>query len=198
VSTRFLLLPDRELSSHAAKLETALEGAAKLINAKNFADFAGVAALHVLRQSLHALGADEGTIWLLSPQEDALVPVFNTGPQADEWVGCFQQPLDEGLISMVFASEQPYCENETWQDTRHSKKLDQKLGLTTRAMVAVPFGFAGATRGVLSAVQLCSATETAPASGSFGPESLEKMILCAHLLGALFELRCLNTLFGRA
>ena len=51
--------------------------------------------------------ADEGTVWLLDESRKNLVPGFNSGARAADLVGKFTQPLNAGLICMVFAGEQP-------------------------------------------------------------------------------------------
>src|SRR5690606_7786244 len=56
-------------------------------------------------------GGCEGTIWLFDEKVGDLVAVFNSGADADSLIG-FRQPLGQGIISLVFVQQQPYCENE--------------------------------------------------------------------------------------
>jgi len=91
--------------------------------------------------------AQEGTIWLVDHTEEFLVPVFNTGPHASDFVGKFKQPLSTGLVSMVFATEQPFLENEVSRNAQQSKLLDTQLQVQTHALIAVPLHVLNACRG---------------------------------------------------
>ena len=57
---------------------------------------------------------------------------------------------------MVFSSEQSFIENEVYKNALQDKTLDSKLKVRTYAMIAVPFYFLDACRGVASCVQLIS------------------------------------------
>lgn len=139
-------------------------------------------------------GADEGTIWLLDAAGEFLMPAWNTGPHADQLVGKFKQPLKAGLICMVFSSEQPFLENEVWKNTRQSKLLDSMLEVQTSAMIAVPFYFLRACRGVVSCVQL-NKPGAADRPG-FRPEHLTHVQRAAAILSQLVELRLLSCTVG--
>ena len=99
--------------------------------------------------------ADEGTVWFLSDDGGSLVARYNSGPDSERIVG-FQQPLGRGLISMVFETEQAFCENDVQRNSVQDKRLDQRLGKATQALIAVPFGFRGEICGVISCVRLSS------------------------------------------
>ena len=60
----------------------------------------------VLRKAFAAVGADEGTIWLLDENEEALVPVWSSGPYGERFVGIHRQPLTAGLMSLICVTEQ--------------------------------------------------------------------------------------------
>ncbi|MEO7098974.1 MAG: GAF domain-containing protein [Luteolibacter sp.] len=100
-----------------------------------------------------AANADEGTVWLLSPTGDSLVAQYNTGADAVKIMG-FQQPLGRGLISMVFETEQAFCENDVQRNCVQDKRLDRRVGKSTMALIAVPFSVRGEICGVISCVQL--------------------------------------------
>jgi hypothetical protein len=95
---------------------------------------------------------------------------------------------------MVFSSEQPFLENEIWKNSHHSKLLDSMLKLQTNAMIAVPFYFLGACRGVLSCVQL-NKSDT-PAGGGFRAEHLAHVQRATAVLSQLIELRLLSCTVG--
>jgi GAF domain-containing protein len=144
--------------------------------------------------TLRAIGADEGTVWLLDEGRSVLVPRFNNGPHAGKFVGRFRQTLRAGMISMVVSTEQPICENEVHQNQQQDKTLDRELGLLTCAMLAVPLYFAHELRGVLSAVQLRPADVAAPEPPGFTPQHLDALQLAASVLGRLLD----QQLYARA
>ena len=136
---------------------------------------------------LRGIGAHEGTIWLLDESRTVLIPRFNNGPNAANFVGRFRQSLRSGMISMVVSTEQPICENDVHQNQQQDKTLDRELGLLTCAMLAVPLYFAGELRGVCSAVQLKPANSSAPEPPGFTPHHLESLQLAASVLARLVE-----------
>jgi GAF domain-containing protein len=144
--------------------------------------------------TLRAIGAHEGTVWLLDEGRSVLVPRFNNGPHADKFVGRFRQTLRAGMISMVVSTEQPICENEVHQNQQQDKTLDRELGLLTCAMLAVPLYFAHELRGVLSAVQLRPAQGDSPEPPGFTPQHLDALQLAASVLGRLLD----QQLYARA
>jgi len=148
-------------------------------------------------------GADEGTVWLLDQAGEFLVPAWNSGPHADKVVGKFKQPLKAGLICMVFSSEQPFLENEVWKNAKQSKLLDSMLEVQTRAMIAVPFYFLRACRGVVSCVQLnkpgaetSRSTSGAITPNGFRPEHLAHVQRATAVLSQLVELKLLSCTVG--
>jgi hypothetical protein len=132
----------------------ALRRAADRLTPEELAGQLDALALDVIRRGVQQAGADEGTLWLAEPEGEHLVPVFNTGPHAPRIVGQFRQPLNAGLICMVFATEQPFLENDVQANARQSKLLDLSLGVRTSALIAAPLRYFRACRGVLSCVQL--------------------------------------------
>ena len=146
-----------------------------------------------LVDSFTQAGADEGTVWLLDQPREALVPVFNSGPKASEFVGTFRQTLRSGMISMVVATEQPICENELHLNQQQDPTLDRQLNLQTCAMVAAPFYFAGELRGVVSAVQLRKGDACLNDREGFGYEDLQAVQRSASILGLLLEHRLITS-----
>jgi len=152
----------------------------------------------VLERGFAEAGAHEGTVWLLDEANEHLVPAHNTGPRAAELVGKFKQPLNTGLICMVFASEQPFLENEVWRNTQQSKLVDSLLQLQTCAMIAVPFYLLGTCRGVVSCVQLTRPGSLEPEPPGFQPEHLADVQRATALLSQLLEFRLLSRAVGWA
>ena len=150
---------------------------------------------HSLERGFQAAGADEGTIWLLDEPRENLVPAYNTGPDAARFVGQFKQPLATGLISMVFASEQPFLENEIWRNEQQSRLLDSLLKVQTCAMIAVPFYFLRRCRGVMSCVQLRPESQRKEPAG-FRREHLVSVQEVGALLTKLLDLQFLSRAVG--
>ncbi len=116
--------------------------------------------------------ADEGTLWLLDEEGSALVPVWNSGPHADRFVGRHRQPLRFGLISLVCVSGQALCENDVYRNAGQDPALDQTLGVLTCAMIAVPLLLRGEPCGVISCVKLKPAGNAGPDPAPFQAEDL--------------------------
>jgi hypothetical protein len=118
-------------------------------------------AATVLSAAFREAQADEGTLWLADSSGENLIAVHNSGPDSPHIVG-FAQPLGRGIISMVYETEQAFCENDIRCNSVRDSTLDLRLGKSTRAMIAVPFVIRGETCGVVSCVRMDGA-ESAPA-----------------------------------
>ena len=148
-------------------LRESLASIGRSITAKNFASILDGTMRQLLHFAFEDAGASEGTVWLVEEATRTLVPAYNTGPDPDRVVGRFKQPLSAGLISMGFASEQPFLENQVLQNSRQDKSLDSLLSVQTLAMIAVPFYFLETCRGVVSCVQLRKPGTSGAASVGF-------------------------------
>ena len=193
---RLNIVPDPNFVQLKPLLAERLERIAATLQAEQFGTLLNPLMRQVLEKSFAEAGADEGTVWLLDLPGEHLVPAHNTGPRAAELVGKFKQPLNAGLICMVFANEQPFLENEVWKNVHQSKLLDSQLQQQTSAMIAVPFYFLRACRGVISCVQL-KPMEGAPAkTAGFRPPDLESVQRAAALLTQAIELELLSRAIG--
>jgi hypothetical protein len=150
----------------------------------------------VLQQGFAEAQAHEGTVWLLDEAGGYLVPVYNSGHRADQFVGKFHQPLNSGLICMVFANEQPFVENEVYKNSQQSKLLDKALGVQTHALIAVPFYFLDACRGVISCVQLKNLADSGNDPPGFAPTALRNVQRAVMNLSRLIELRLISLTVG--
>jgi hypothetical protein len=196
LSRRLNILPIPAFLLHKPDLARQLQDIAAQIQADQFADLIDPVVRRSLERGFADAGADEGTIWLLDQIGENLVPVFNTGPDADRFVGQFKQPLSTGLISMVFASEQPFLENEVWRNEHQSKLLDSLLQVQTCAMIAVPFYFQRQCRGVISSVRLRRPGERRPEPEGFRREHLASVQQVSALLTRLIDLQLLSRAVG--
>jgi hypothetical protein len=194
LNTRLNILPDPAFLDLKPVLAERLERIAGTLQPDQFASLLDPLMHQTIEHGLAGAGADEGTIWLLDQAGEFLVPAWNSGPHAKKLVGKFKQPLKAGLICMVFSSEQPFLENEVWKNSRQSKLLDSMLEVQTSAMIAVPFYFLRACRGVVSCVQLNRAG--APERPGFHAEHLTHVQRATAILSQLVELRLLSCTIG--
>jgi hypothetical protein len=126
----------------------------------------------ILKKAFDSVGADEGTIWLLDEKEEALVPVWSSGPYGERFVGIHRQPLTAGLMSLICVTEQAICENSVYQNAQQDPTLDRRLGVLTCAMIAVPLRFRDAIHGGVSCVRLKPANASAPEPPPFSTADL--------------------------
>ena len=189
---RFSILADPELEEVSITLRKRLESLGNEIAPEDFSDGVFSPLMRgVLSSSFSLAEATEGALWLADPNHEFLVPVFNSGPEAEKFVGSFKQPLNSGLISMVYATEQPFCENDVHHNSQHDKTVDSAMETVTASMVAVPLYFGGRIRGVMSCVRLKPNSE-APDPPGFTGANMRQMQLAAETLQRLIEHRLLS------
>lgn len=194
--SRLTLLPDERFAPLLLSLEERLSSAASSITAENFFSMLDDTMRRGLQLAFHQAGATEGTVWLVDGAKKALVPAYNTGPNAERFVAKFRQPLDRGLVSMVFGNEKPFTENEVPKNALQDKTLDSQLKVQTLAMIIVPLYFLDGCRGVISCVKLGMPGKKAAEAQGF-PESAQALLVHgATVLGRLLDLRVLRTTLG--
>ena len=192
------MLTDDRLDVLRPVIDARVKAAAELVGEAAFDEFFDRTMRAQLLAALASADAHEGTVWLLDQTRSFLVPRFNSGPNAEQFVGSYRQSLRSGMISMVVATEQPVCENEVHRNEQQDKSLDQKLGLSTCAMLAVPFYFAGELRGVISAVQMQVAGDSAPEPPpGFTVANLATLQLAASVLARMIEHQLMSLALGR-
>jgi hypothetical protein len=196
MSTRFNVLPDPAFLDLKAALAERLERVATGIRPEQFGSLLDPLVRQTLERGFAEAGAHEGTVWLAEEGGEFLVPAWNSGPNAARLVGQFKQPLSAGLICMVLSSEQPFLENEVWKNLKQSKLLDSLLEVQTASMIAVPFYFLRACRGVVSCVQLKPSKAGVPEPPGFRPEHLAHVQRATTLLSRLVELKLLSQTVG--
>lgn len=196
MNVRCNILPEPRFAELGATLQERLAQVAAAITAENFPSLLDPLMRTVLQEGFDCATAHEGTVWLADAAGEFLSPAFNSGPNAGRWVGKFKQPLSSGIISMVFASEQPFIENEVFKNALQSKVLDHNLGVQTHALIAVPFYFLKACRGVISCVQLNHPGAAPDSLSGFRPEHLLCVEQTAALLSRLVEYRLLSNTVG--
>jgi GAF domain len=158
--------------------------------------------LKLLKETFARIGADEGSIWLLDQDKQHLVATYNSGPNTAKIVG-FKQPLSKGIISLVVASEQPFVENEVYNNIDHSNTLDKELHKATYSMIVVPLYFLNEVRGVISCVQLQEVeirdgkpVPKGEKPSGFRPEDLNAIQTISAVVRDLIDYRLLGTAIG--
>jgi hypothetical protein len=144
------------------------------------------------------IDASEGSLWLRDVKEEHLVTVFNTGPNADSIVLEHLQPLDRGIVSTVYRTGETFAEAEVHRSGKQDKTLDTRLGVLTCSMIAVPFRFAGRTRGVVNAVKLKEAVSADPDPPPFAADAARQMQLLGATLERLVDLKLIQVCLGLA
>jgi hypothetical protein len=190
------ILPDPAFERFQPALRERLEGMVGDIQAGQFASLLDPLTRELMQQGFAAAGAHEGTVWLVDQANENLVPAYNTGAKAAQILGTFKQPLNSGLVCMVFASERPFLENEVFKDARQSKALDSLLQTETFAMIAVPFYLLGECRGAVSCVQLRRPDTREARPPGFGAENLVCVQRMTAVLSRLVEYRILCRTIG--
>jgi transcriptional regulator with GAF, ATPase, and Fis domain len=196
MSPRLNLLTEPAFESLNPTLLARMSQLGDSIHAPQFEPLLEPLLRQVIEQGFREAGAHEGTVWLADAAGEFLEPAFNTGPRAGQIVGRFKQPLGSGLISMVFATEQPFVENDVPRNAQQSKLLDVTLGVQTHALIAVPFHFLKACRGVVSCVQLKPADSRSADPPGFLPQHVAGLQRTTALAAMLIEYRLLSRMVG--
>jgi hypothetical protein len=191
--SRLGILPDEEMAIYLPRLREFLSATGRKITPEKFR-LVAANYLPYLLSVFRVHHGSEGTVWIADRNDPALVPVFNSGPHADEFVGKYRQPLTSGLISMVFSTEKSFISLSVSERADHDKSLDTRLHLNTSAMLAVPFYFLNECRGVISCVQLQGETN-APLT-PFALEDLSLLGETADMIGKLIDFALLQYFLG--
>jgi hypothetical protein len=192
-------LPNERFLPLRSILQDHLQRIADAITPENFPGICTDPIWWLLKNSFKQAGADEGSIWIVDSEQKDLVISYNSGPKAANLIG-FRQSLGEGIVSLVFANEQSFVEKEVYRNTHHSGKLDDELGVTTYAMMVVPFYFLNECRGVISAVKLMEITASGgkllpngPLPSGFDLNDLSTLQNAAQIVRDLIDYRLLKT-----
>jgi len=194
--TRLNILPAPAFQDLQSELSELLAQVGARVRAEQFGSLLDPLLTDIFRHGVAQAGADEGTLWLVDESEEFLVPAFNSGPRAHEIVGQFKQPLKSGLICLVFASEQPFLENDVAQNRDQSKLLDTLLKVETAALIAVPFYFLRQCRGVISCVQLAAPGPPPRNAGGFRAQHLACIQQTAEVLSRLIDFQLVSSTVG--
>jgi len=193
---RFNVLPEEGFAPLRPAVIARVRDAARRACGDSFTSLFQGNSQRVLTQCFCRIGADEGTVWLIDEAREVLIPQFNSGPKSAELVGVLRQPLDRGMISLAFASEQPICENDVYRNEQQDKTVDRALSQLTCAMLAVPLAFGRELRGVISAVKLKSPQSDRPDPPGFSGDDLRFAELVTSTVGCLLDFKLLELCLG--
>lgn len=185
--SRLTLLPDQLFTPLRPALLGRLALVGQSITAENFGSVLDETMKYVIQEAINGSGGTEGSVWLFDQASESLIIAYNTGPNSQKLAGQFKQPLSSGIVSMVFSSEQPFAKNEVFNDPGQDKTLDSLLKVRTYAMIAVPFYFLEACRGVLSCVQLVPADAENIKLSGFDENHDRAFRHAASILGSLID-----------
>lgn len=192
IGAKTRLIRNPALSQLGAEVEQHLDAWFDSSDPMGIAQLIDETSISLLEAAYSKVGGCEGTVWLADREEQHLVAVANSGADAASLVG-FRQPVGSGIISMVYAQQQPYCENDIQASDGHDDTLDRKIAKHTAAMIAVPFYFSYKLRGVLSCVQL---EESDNLQEGFSSSHVESLVRISNIVERLIDERLLSVTLG--
>ncbi|MEM7699183.1 MAG: GAF domain-containing protein [Verrucomicrobiota bacterium] len=192
ISARARLLRQPSFVRLGSELESHIETTISNTPPAELIGFIDEQCLQLLNEAFRAVCSNEGMVWLADCDEHHLVASYNTGLRADELVG-FRQPIGSGIISMVYAQQQPYCENEIGSNAGHDNTLDQKVSKHTKAMIAVPLYFAFRLRGIISCVQF---EEGGCGDSGFNSSHVQTLVKVSNTIERLVDSNLLHSALG--
>lgn len=104
-----------------------------------------------LANAVRAVGAQEGSILLLTPSGQALRFALCSSDASARLIDT-QQPVTRGVVGLVASFQQPTINNELGEDPQHDPSVDEKVGSTTRSQMAVPLSDSENEFGVVTAI----------------------------------------------
>jgi GAF domain-containing protein len=104
-----------------------------------------------LADAVQSVGAQEGSILLLTPSGQALRFALCSSPNSDKLIDT-QQPVTRGVVGLVASFQQPTINNALNDDPQHDPSVDEKVGSSTHSQMAVPLSDAYQEYGVVTAI----------------------------------------------
>jgi len=130
-----------------------------------------------LAKAVRAVGAEEGSILLLTPSGQALRFAVCSSPQAAKKLVNSQQPVTRGVVGLVASFQQPTINNELELDPQHDPAVDTRVGSKTRSQMAVPLSDSEHEFGVVTAIN-------AGAAKGFTNDDLQQYLQAAKAITA--------------
>ena len=110
-----------------------------------------------LADAVRSVGAQEGSILLLTPSGQALRFALCSSPDSGRLIDT-QQPVTRGVVGLVASFQQPTINNALDNDPQHDPSVDEKVGSSTRSQMAVPLSNASQEYGVITAINASNAS----------------------------------------
>jgi len=187
-------IPDIPFEAEAARVRQALRALARSVSPQTLKPLIDKGLAAILDTVSARTMSDEGTLWAIDREAQALVPIHHRGPDPAAFLARVSQPLGAGIISMVFAGGSSLCENDIAANPAHSQHIDQITGRETAAMIVTPIHAAGRVVAVLTGVKIRHARGAEPSCYTL--EDLSALQATARLAGELIEHRMLVDLCG--
>ena len=130
----------------------------------------------VLADAVQSVGAQEGSILLLTPSGQSLKFAVCSSSKSSKLVNT-QQPVTRGVVGLVASFQQPTINNALDSDPQHDPSVDEKVGSTTHSQMAVPLSDSDREYGVVTAIN------AAKASG-FSNDDLNRYLDAAKVITA--------------
>lgn len=189
-------LPDPQMAQYRASFESRLASMVGRLSP----ELLGGTLTPLIREqaaaTFTAANATEGTIWSIAEDHAHLVPVLNTGPNAKAFIERARQPLNAGLISMVFVAGMTVAESNVYLNQKHDRTVAQLTNEATCSMIAVRFSVFGSPRGVISCVKNKDTDSLDPDPPPFDLEAVTAMERLATLIGRLIEWKLASITLG--
>lgn len=186
------IIPDPSLMAQGSAIEKAVEDRARRLDVAQIQSLMDAVVREAVALATAKIDANSTTIWVVTPGRESLT-VAHSWP-ATELLG-FEQPIDEGFISLVLGSEQAICENRVYEHAAHSKRVDRELAKVTCSMIAAPFYVGGLMRGVFSCVKWKDRPES-PDPPEFTASDLSRVKLLSAAVERLLNYRIMSDLLG--
>ena len=135
-------LPDPQLEKLALLLMNKINDGCGLMKADScrWQEVFDASASALFDAHVREIGAHQGTVWLLDADRETLVPAYNNGPNARDFVGRFHEPLTRGIVSTVFATQMGICESRVYLNAQHDSAANHfrttAARMTTTARIA--------------------------------------------------------------
>jgi len=131
---------------------------------------------NALADAVRAVGAEEGSILLLTPSGQSLRFAVCSSSAAVKLIDT-QQPVTRGVVGLVASFQQPTVANKLAGDPQHDPSVDEKVGTTTRSQMAVPLSDAEHEFGVVTAINANNAD-------GFSNDDLQRYLAAAKTITA--------------
>lgn len=105
----------------------------------------------ILRKAVEYIGAEGGSIWLLSENKESLACTFATGPKSEQLLG-MSLGIGEGIAGWVTQTQKTVLIADAQTDPRWASRFDEHLEMVTQTLACVPLIANGNSLGALELV----------------------------------------------